>query len=345
MNRLLRIGLITACGAIAGALSAWSPSAKAEDLTLTVSIWDHGAPFQAPVIATQPDLMAMIPAKIKWVPINAAPPTLAAMKAGSFDIVSLVGNPPVVSAIANGTDLRVVWVNALDTTVLVVKPSITSPAQMAGGTFADVIGSSDDYVFRSWLKSQGLDKSVKVVEIASGEESVVTAFQTGAIDGAFVDAPQAIEMTAKGGKILITSDDTNKLGFMGVNVLVVRGQDVKDHPEAIQGFVCANLAASKLLLGPSADEVMRKAADITGQKPEDSVAAGHQVGWVAPQDQLAQLAGTTGNLADSPLVSNYVKTSQFLVELGRIPAPITADQVIKSIDPSFAQKALNGGCS
>ena len=70
--------------------------------TINISIWAHGAPLQEAVIATQPDLLKLIPGEVKWLPISSGPAALAGMKGGAYNIVNGVGNPPVTTAIANG---------------------------------------------------------------------------------------------------------------------------------------------------------------------------------------------------------------------------------------------------
>src|SRR6185312_13281202 len=116
----------------AAALGLTCAAAQAE--TVNVSTWAHGAPLQESVIATQPDLLKMIGADVKWLPISSGPAALAGMKGGAYNIVNGVGNPPVTTAIANGIDLKVVWAQFYDNAGFVIDASLT-PDQLAGKTF------------------------------------------------------------------------------------------------------------------------------------------------------------------------------------------------------------------
>ena len=132
----------------AAALGLTCAAAHAE--TINISTWAHGAPLQEAVIATQPDLLKMIPGEIKWLPISSGPAALAGMKGGAYNIVNGVGNPPVTTAIAKGVDLKVVWAQFYDNAGLVIDGSLT-PEQMEGKTFGTLQGASEDFAFNGWL--------------------------------------------------------------------------------------------------------------------------------------------------------------------------------------------------
>jgi len=55
--------------------------------TINISTWAHGAPLQEAVIATQPDLLKLIPGEVKWLPISNGPAALAGMKGGAYNII------------------------------------------------------------------------------------------------------------------------------------------------------------------------------------------------------------------------------------------------------------------
>ena len=93
------MGIKIALGAMM--VSALAATAARAD-TVNISTWTHGAPLQDAVIASQPDLLKMIPADPKWLPITSGPAALAGMKGGAYNIVNGVGNLPVATAIAKG---------------------------------------------------------------------------------------------------------------------------------------------------------------------------------------------------------------------------------------------------
>ncbi|MHB8590280.1 MAG: ABC transporter substrate-binding protein [Candidatus Dormibacteraceae bacterium] len=319
-------------------------SGGSQSTSAVISYFAHAEPTQETVIGTDSDLQKLIPATIKWIPIDSAPPTVAALRSGSIDMVTEVGNPPVVAALANGTPMKVIWEGFLDSHIeLVVKNSIKTPQDLVGKTIGDLIGSSEDYELEGWLKAQGLAGKVKVVGF-SGEQTPVSAFVTGKLDGAYIEPPQNQQMVNAGGHVLTTSEDIAKLGYYGINVTIVNPDYAKQHPEVVQGYVCAVLKASELMTGSDAVKYFTQATQMTGQSTTDAISAAQQTIYTTQADALSYLVGPSGTSNDSIVATTYAQTSKFLVGLGRITNTLTADQAATSIDPTFLENALKGNC-
>jgi taurine transport system substrate-binding protein len=348
INRAISgLRMLSAAGMLIAGLGA--QQAHAGQGQVIISYWDHAAPIQSTVIATQPSLLKLIPATPKWIPIEASPPAIAAMKSGAFDFLTDVGNPPVTSGIANGADFKVVYLSSVDYVELVVKPGITKPSDLVGKTFSDLVGSSEDYAFRGWLKVNNLLSKVTVIGL-TGMETSVAAFKAGRIDGAYVDNAQAQEMIADGGHILTTSTQIAKLGYAGIDVVIVRTPFLKAHPAVVQGYVCAAIAATNLMLSPNRsarDAAFKTAASITGQPVNQAISTGEaQIGtaYIPVKDEWSWFVGADGKVASGSIAKNYAQTVSFLLANGRIKTAISAADIAPHIDPSFVHKALNGGC-
>ena len=342
IKTVLAAGLLAVfCGAV--------PGHAQSQPNVIISYWDHSAPSQETVIATQPSLLKLLGAKPSWVPIEASPPAIAAMKAGSFDFITGVGNPPVVSGIATGADFKVVWLGSVDYVELVVRPSIRKASDLAGKTVVDLVGSSEDYALRGWLKVNGLTNKVTVLGLP-GMETPVAAYKSGRVDAAYVEFAQAQEMVKAGGHVLVDSVKIARLGYAGINVTIVRTPFARQHPEVVQGYVCAALAATKLIEDPKhsvRDSAFRAAAAITGQPLDQAVATGEQgviTADVRPQDEWSYFEGADGSVASGGIAQNYLKSVAFLVANGRIHRTLTTQDIIPHIDPSYVRKALHGGC-
>ena len=335
MTRITSILLTTvAVTALAGS------AARAE--TINVSTWAHGAPLQEAVIATQPDLLKMIPAEIKWLPISSGPAALAGMKGGAYNIVNGVGNPPVTTAIAKGVDLKVVWAQFYDNAGFVIDSSLT-PDQMAGKTFGTLQGASEDFAFNGWLATKGLAGKVKLVGLE--RQAMVAAFKTKAISGGMNSEPGMSEMVADGGKLVATVGQMAELGYPALDVVVTDATFAKEHPDIVQGYVCAQYNAYKLMTGSNKDAVFRTAGAFVGEDPDQAVKVGS--GWPIwkPENELTQRGlGEPGKIAEGQVAQAYYKTGQWLKEAGRLDNPPSMDAIVSHIDTQFAQKALSGGC-
>ena len=147
--------------------------------------------------------------KVKVAPslFNAGPDAVTALFGGAVDI-SYIGPNPTVSAWtqSQGEAVTVISGAASAGASLVVKPELTSAESLRGKTLATPqLGNTQDVALRYWLKEQGLatdaqtgSGDVNITPMANSE--AVTAFQSGAIDGAWVPEPFASQLVAAGGR-------------------------------------------------------------------------------------------------------------------------------------------------
>jgi ABC-type nitrate/sulfonate/bicarbonate transport system substrate-binding protein len=324
----------------AAALGIACATARAD--TINISTWAHGAPLQEAVIATQPELLKLIPGEVKWLPISSGPAALAGMKGGAYNIVNGVGNPPVTTAIAKGVDVMVIWAQFYDNAAFVLDGAL-SPDQMEGKTFGTLQGASEDFAFNGWLEAKGLKGKVKLVGLE--RQAMVAAFKTKAIAGGMNSEPGASEMVAAGGKRIATVSEMAALGYPALDVVVTDANFAKAHPDVVQGYVCAQYGAYKLMTGPDKDAVFRKAGAFVGADPEQAVKIGGSWPIWKPEDELTERGlGAPGKIAEGQVAQAYYRTGQWLKEAGRLDNPPSMDVIVAHIDTSFAQKALSGGC-
>lgn len=310
--------------------------------TVNVSMWAHGAPLQEAVIATQPSLLAMIKGDIKWLPISSGPAALAGMKGGAYAIVNGVGNPPVTTAIANNINLKVVWAEFYDNAGFVLDGSL-SPDDLAGKTFGTLQGASEDFAFNGWLAAKGLAGKVKLVGLE--RQAMVAAFKTKAIAGGMNSEPGMGQMVADGGKLVATTREMGELGYPALDVVTVDADFAAKNPDIVQGYVCAQYEAYKLMTGPQREEVFRKARAFVGADPEQAVKIGAAWPIWKPEDELTERGlGASDHIADGEVAKAYLRTGAWLKTAGRLDNPPTMEAIVAHIDPRYAQKALSGGC-
>jgi NitT/TauT family transport system substrate-binding protein len=294
------------------------------------------------VIGSVKSLQSSVGASIKWVPITAGATALAEMRAGAFDLVAGVGNPPTTAAIANGTPIDVIWAQSFDADQLLVPKSITSPQQLVGKTVADLEGSSEDYELRGWLATQHLTGKVKVLGLAS-EQADEAAYVAGKVQGAYVEGVLADNIEAKGGHALTNAKKIASLGYPSLDVLVATSKDVQNAPATVQKYVCAELSATKDLLGSNGKTYFADSAKMLGAPASQAVTAtqAYVPYYIPPSQELHWLSGG----ASSPILASYVKTAKFDKAQGTIQSVPSSSTLASHIDASFAKKALSGGCS
>lgn len=121
-----------------------------------------------------------------------------AILAGQLD-AAYVGPNPAINAWqkSNGTAIKIVSGAATGGASIVVKPSITSAAQLKGQSVATPsLGNTQDVAVRYWLKQQGLTTSTTgggdvAIKPTAPNSAAVLEFRSGQLAGASEPSPTA----------------------------------------------------------------------------------------------------------------------------------------------------------
>ncbi|HEY7279109.1 MAG TPA: ABC transporter substrate-binding protein [Trebonia sp.] len=166
-----------------------------------------------------------------------------AILAGQLD-AAYVGPNPAINAWqkSNGTAIKIVSGAATGGASLVVKPSITSAAQLKGQSVATPsLGNTQDVAARYWLKQQGLTTSTTgggdvAIKPTAPNSAAVLEFKSGQIAGASEPSPYDVQMVQNGGKVLLSEPGVT-------TVLMVTQSFLSAHPDIVNDLLKANLDA------------------------------------------------------------------------------------------------------
>jgi NitT/TauT family transport system substrate-binding protein len=189
---------------------------------------------------------------LKLSTFNSGSEASTALLAGAID-ASFVGPNPAINAFQKSHGaVRVVAGTASGGAFLVVKPTITSAADLKGKKIATPqLGNTQDVALRTWLNNNGLHetKSGGDVTIVPEDNSVtLTAFEQGTIDGAWVPEPYASRMvTEGGGKVLVNEATLWPAGQFTTTVLLVNKSYLDAHADVIQNLISALSDAINLI--------------------------------------------------------------------------------------------------
>ena len=329
---------VTGCGgSAAGAKGAGNPALK-------IAYFQGSVAGPDAVVAANPQLANAVGAKIELRPIDSGVAGIAQLKAGAFPVISAVGNPPFVGAIANGIDVTAVFVESLDQAGLVVSDKIKSNTDLVGKKVGVLVGSTLDFEFKGWLKSQGLEGKVEAASFAS-EAAEAAAWKSGRIDAVYISQAFLLELKKHGGRVVVDAAQIAKLGYAATNLLAVSTPYLKQHPEIVQRLVCQISKAQELVTGPDAATYITPAAKFLGVPAADAIAGTKGYPYVAAADELAWLKGPDGTSRSGKLAQNFKLTGEFLVAQGRAKSPPSEDVIAAHIDPAFWEKAQAGGCA
>ena len=175
---------------------------------------------------------------------NAGGDAVTAILSDSID-ASFVGPSPTVNAYvqSHGQAVRVIAGATSGGALLVVKPGITSAAQLKGKKIADPqLGATQDVALRWFLKSNGLHSDTAgggdVSVLPQDNSQTLTAFKQGQIDGAWLPEPWASRLVVEGGgRVLVDERDLWPRGEFVTTNLIVRTDFLSAHPRRVAALL------------------------------------------------------------------------------------------------------------
>ena len=190
---------------------------------------------------------------------NAGPSAIEALFSGAIDATYIGPNPAITGwAQSKGEALRIIAGTTSGGAGLAVKPEITDVQQLKGKKIATPqLGNTQDVAARAWLKEQGFatDTSgggdVSVVPTPNSE--VVTAYGSGAIDGAWLPEPHLSRLLLEQGAKLLVDEKTLWPGGQFVTThLIVSKKFLDANPELVSKLLAGHLAAIDFVNGDKA---------------------------------------------------------------------------------------------
>jgi NitT/TauT family transport system substrate-binding protein len=192
--------------------------------------------------------------KLELRTFNAGPEAVEAIFSDALDI-AYIGPNPAINAFAQskGAAIRIVAGATSGGAALVVKPTITAPAQLKGTKLATPQrGNTQDVALRAWLKQQGLASDLE----GGGDVSVapqpnaqtLETFRSGEIQGAWVPEPWAARLVLEGGGAVLVDERTLwPDGKFVTTQVIVRTAFLKEHPELVVSFLRGHVQAIAFL--------------------------------------------------------------------------------------------------
>ena len=191
---------------------------------------------------------------------NAGPAAVEALFAGALD-AAYIGPNPAINAFtkSNGQAIRIISGATSGGAAFVVKPEITSAADLKGRKVADPqLGGTQDVALRAWLKGQGLKTDTSgggdVAVLPQENAQTLETFKAGQIAGAWVPEPWASRLVLEGGgKVLVDEKTLWPEGKYVTTHLIVRTQFLKEHPETVRRLLEGQVAANAFVNADAAE--------------------------------------------------------------------------------------------
>ncbi|MDE8588230.1 ABC transporter substrate-binding protein [Arthrobacter sp. NQ4] len=198
---------------------------------------------------------------------NAGPAAIEALNAGAIDATYIGPNPAINSFVkSQGQSINIIAGAAAGGAQLVVKPDITSAADLRGKTLASPqLGGTQDVALRAWLSSQGyktgVDGSGDVAINPTENAQTLKLFQDGKLDGAWLPEPWASRLVLNAGaKVLVDEKDlwdgslSGKPGEFPTTILIVNQKFAADHPDTVKALLKGHAKSVEWLNSASAGD-------------------------------------------------------------------------------------------
>ncbi len=234
-----------------------------------------------------------------------------ALLAGQLD-AAYVGPNPALNAWqkSNGTAIKIISGAASGGASLVVKHSITTPAQLKGKSLATPsLGNTQDVAVRYWLKQHGLtttptgggDVSIKPIKPNS---AAVLEFKSGQIDGGWEPEPYATEMVLDGGTRLVNEASLWPSGKFVTTNLVVTQKFLKAHASVVNGLLKGQIQANSYINSNGAAAAQAANTELT-----------KLLGKGLPSNVLSESLKYI-TFTDDPIASSLTTDAQHAVSVG-----------------------------
>jgi NitT/TauT family transport system substrate-binding protein len=181
---------------------------------------------------------------------NAGPEAVEALFSEALD-VSYIGPNPAINAFAQsgGEAIRIVAGATSGGAALVVQPSITKPADLAGKKLATPqLGNTQDVALRAWLVAQGLSANLEgggdVSILPQANAQTLETFRAGEIQGAWVPEPWATRLVLEGGgSVLVDERSLWPDGKFVTTHVIVRTRFLEEQPDLVAAVLRAHVRA------------------------------------------------------------------------------------------------------
>lgn len=224
---------------------------------------------------------ALGPNSLEVKTFNAGPAAVEALFSGALDATYIGPNPAINAFVqSKGEAVRIISGATSGGAFLVVKPSITGPADLKGKKLATPQrGGTQDVALRYWLKDNKLESDLQGggdVSIQPQENAqTLETFRSGAIDGGWVPEPWATRLVQEGGGKVLVDERTLWPGEQFVTThLIVRTEFLEEHPDAVRRLLRGQVEADRFVNTKPAEAqklVNQGITTITGKGIADAV--------------------------------------------------------------------------
>lgn len=243
---------------------------------------------------------------------NAGPSAIEAMFAGELDITYIGPNPAINGYVrSNGEALRIIAGATSAGALFIVRPeaNISTAADLAGKKLASPqLGNTQDVALRAYLIANGLDtveNGGTVTIVPTQNPDILTLFQKGEIDGAWVPEPWGTRLLLEAnGKLFLDEKTLCPQGKFVTTHIIASTKFLNEHPDLLKAILSAHVDTVQFI-----NEHPDEAKKIVNSKIE-------RITSRALPDEVLQQAYNNLEITYDPVASSLFKSAEDAFRLG-----------------------------
>lgn len=257
----------------------------------------------------------------------------------SIDFATM-GNTNAIVALSTGLDVELIWLHEVlgDIEALAVKEdlNISRIEELEGMKIATPFASTSHYILLNALKNAGIEDKVQLLDMQTAD--IVAAWERGDIKAAYTWQPSLGKLLESGGKVIVSSEDMAKQGYITANVKLVRKEFAQKYPELVASLV-ACLAEGAMIYS----EEPREGANIVAKelqiKSEDALKQMEGAIWLSLTEQLSsEYLGASISIGKFSTIMK--DTAEFLGQQKFISKVPSQEEFNKFINSSYIERAI-----
>lgn len=279
-------------------------------------------------------------ANVKWLQFDSGRDVNTALASGSIDI-GLIGSTLVATGLAKGLDYQVIWLADVigSNEALAVKKDrgIHQMSDLKGKTIAVTFGSTTQYTLLGALKTNNIDpKDVKILDMKPND--MLAAWKRGDIDGGYVWHPTLQQMIDDQGQVLVDSGKLVDKGIITADVIVVRKEFAKQHPDLVADYIKSQIKAVQLFRD-NPDQAAAAVGKEFAISQAEALSMMKELIWLSGTEQAsAKYLGSKQQAGDFSRVLE--DTAKFLKQQGLIDNVPTSEVFQKAVAPEYLKQAM-----
>lgn len=257
----------------------------------------------------------------------------------SIDFATM-GNTNGIVALSTGLDVELIWIHEIlgEIEALAVREdlNINRVEELEGMKIATTFASTSHYILLNALRQAGIEDRVQLLDMQTAD--IVAAWERGDIDAAYTWQPSLGKLLENGGKVIVSSEDMAKKGYITANVKLVRKEFAQNYPELVASLI-ACLAEGAMIYSEDPNGAAKIVSEELQIKPEDALKQMEGAIWLSLEEQLeTEYLGTSSSIGKFSTIMK--DTADFLAQQNFIKNVPTQEGFNKFMNPSYIERAV-----